>query len=228
MSGCPPPTSRPRSTDSGSSRAGRQVSSGTPPGIHGIALAGLLFNLTAGFSIFALLRIPWHGEAPDEIRRSLVLALVAWAFTFIVIRRFRPFITNGRFPPRRWWAALLLGASFAVLLWHPHQDPAEQATLAIGFLIRWCLLAGEIREMREMDRRRLCLPSLAARIRFGITMITGAVIPLLLLANLAPGGWLILVSFLLTAFSQWTAIAEMHYHLSRPRETGGDALPVPA
>ena len=185
-------------------------------GIQGISLAGLFFNLTAGFTVCLLLRLPWAGNARDEMLHSAIALGIAWGVAWLGIRAYRPFFTVATFPKRRIAAILLVGVSLAALVWYPHFDLAEHAALIVGLLIRWGLFAGELREIREMDRNHAGLPSAAARMRLGITSVTGIVLPLLWMLHWGPAFWLLLLSFLLTVFSQWTAMAEMHYRLADP------------
>jgi hypothetical protein len=86
--------------------------------------------------------------------------------------------------------------------------PILPVALVAGLVLRWGLYLLETRDLVLADRRRLALPSLATRLRRGITWLTGALIPLLVFSGLPPVP-LLTLSFALTAFNQWTVACEL-------------------
>jgi hypothetical protein len=110
-------------------------------------------------------------------------------------------------PLRRLLSCLLLGSSLVAVPWHAEALPFFPAVVGAGFVSRWWLYSLETRDLVVADRQRLALPCLATRLRRAITWITGAVIPLLVFSGL-PASPLLLLSFGLTVFSQWTVAEE--------------------
>jgi hypothetical protein len=109
---------------------------------------------------------------------------------------------------RRLLSCILIGSSLVAIPWHAQGLGLFPLAAVAGFVVRWWLYLLETRDLIVADRRRLALPCLATRLRRSITWITGAVIPLLILAGL-PGVPLLALSFGLTAFSQWTSACEL-------------------
>jgi fatty acid desaturase len=105
-------------------------------------------------------------------------------------------------------SVLLLGASLAGLVWVG--KPFAIVPLLCGFILRWILYVDEVKEIRNLDRLKVGLPPASARIRLAITYITGAFIPLLVLKGVPPFIPLV-IAFLLTALSQWSAACEQLY-----------------
>jgi hypothetical protein len=181
---------------------------------HGFALTRLATNLGLGlvpFLLFAILHpaIPYHQKAA----RGMCLALLIGTYLFFRIA-VAPVV---RFPRPIWHrllSCLLLGSSLAAIPWKILGYPLAIAIISVGFSIRWILYATETWELRMEDARKAPSPCLATRIRRGITFITGALIPLLMLAGL-PVIPLLILSFLLTAMCQWSAACETHVN-SRP------------
>lgn len=85
--------------------------------------------------------------------------------------------------------------------------PNSIAIITLSFSIRWMLYAVETWELRMEDLHKGPMPSLATRIRRGITFITGALIPLLIFTGL-PVVPLLGFSFILTTLGQWSAACE--------------------
>jgi hypothetical protein len=186
--------------------------------VHRSAAALLAANFGIGLLPFVLLAgfhpaIRWHCAFPLAISFAAAL-LVSW---FIAPDR-RVLWLPGVPLARRLPACLLLGASLAAILWKQQDFPLAAMVISLGFGLRWLLFALESLELHRADQRRLPLPCAATRIRRGCTMITGAFIPLLLLAGF-PCLPLLWISFILTLFCQWTIGGESCHALANHRFT---------
>lgn len=175
------------------------------PSPHRNALARVSANLAFGLAPFALITglhpaIPPDAAVPTWLCQ-LASILIAGCLNLGAAD------TRPGTPLRRILSCLLLGSSVAALSWNAGSLPFFPAVMAIGFVCRWWLYLLETRDLRIADRRRLALPCLATRLRRGVTWITGAAIPLLVAIGLPPFA-LLLLSFVLTAFSQWTVAGE--------------------
>jgi hypothetical protein len=176
--------------------------------VHRPAAAFVAANLGIGLIPFLLL-----AACHPSIRWQMVLPLgISLLFSCGLSWLLAPRTGFLRFPNqapfRRLPACLLLGSSFAAIPWKQQSLPLATFILAAGFGIRWWLFALETVDLRRDDQRRQPLPCAATRIRRTCTMITGAVIPLLLLAGL-PWASLLWISFGLTLFCQWTVAGEI-------------------
>lgn len=178
------------------------------PSFQWVALNRLGTQLCLGlmpFIVFALA----HPDIPDHQKTSfgMALTLVSGLYLFL---RFNRKTTNCMSRPVWQWSlsCLLVGSSFAAIPWKIFGFPLSIAVITLGFSIRWMLYAVETWELRIEDSQKAPMPCLATRIRRGITFITGALIPLLILAGL-PVVPLLILSFLLTALGQWSAACEM-------------------
>lgn len=187
--------------------------------VHRIALSLMATNLAIGLVPFGLLAvlhpaIALNGTIP--IWLCLILALA----TAGAVSSAPDACEEGALPIRpagfhRTLSCLLLGSSLAAIPWKLQEFSCSLGIILIGFSIRWLLYALESWDLRMADLRKQPLPCLATRIRRGITLITGALIPLMILAGL-PTVPLLATSFILTAFSQWTAACEAcHAHLAQ-------------
>jgi hypothetical protein len=175
------------------------------PSPHRNALARVSANLAFGLSPFALIA-GLHPAIPPDAAVPTWLCLLA-SFSIAGCLNLGAADTRPGTPLRRLLSCLLLGSSLAALSWDAGSLPFFPAVVATGFVCRWWLYFLETRDLRIADHRRLALPCLATRLRRGITWITGAAIPLLVAIGLPPFA-LLLLSFVLTAFSQWTVAGE--------------------
>lgn len=179
---------------------------------HRHATAYLAANLGIGLIPFVLMAvchpfIRWHSALPLAICLAFALAL-----SWLLAPRAGFLRMPGLAPMRRLLACLLLGFSLAAIPWKHQSLPFATFILAAGFGIRWWLFALETMDLRRADRQHQPLPCAATRIRRTCTIITGALIPLLLLAGL-PCTPLLWISFGLTLFCQWTVVGEICHSL---------------
>lgn len=117
-------------------------------------------------------------------------------------------------------SCMLLGSSLVAIFWKILGLPSSFYIIFIGFAIRWILYIMETIKLRAEDLRRRPMPCLSTQIRRRITFVTGALIPLLLVAG-SPAVPLLSISFVLTAFSQWSAACEILFQTLR------QDLPIP-
>ena len=178
--------------------------------VHRSATALLAANLGLGLVPFVLLAflhpsIRWQGALAPGI--CLVTALSA---AWILMPDMKFHSAPGQSPLRRLWAGLLLGASLTAIPWKQHYPPFGTAVICMGFALRWWLFALETLEIRRADRRCQPLPSFSTRGRRICTLITAAIIPLLMLSSVSslPLLW---ISFVLTLLCQWTVGGETCY-----------------
>lgn len=184
--------------------------------VHRSAAALLAANLGIGLLPFVLLAglhpaIRWQGAVPLSICLAVAL-LGSWCIA--PDRRVLWF--SGVPLARRLPACLLLGSSFAAIPWKQQGFPLAALVISLSLGLRWLLFALESLELRRADQRRLPLPCAATRIRRGCTMITGALIPALLLLGF-PCLPLLWISFILTLFCQWTVGGETCHALANHR-----------
>lgn len=125
--------------------------------------------------------------------------------------------------PRRLLGGILLGSSLAAVLWKSLVIGNASWLVVTGLCVRWYLFGTESIRLRREDRRKMERPSAATQTRRGITLITGLLIPIILLAGAPPLPWLWL-SFLLTLFCQWTIAAECCHAMTM--ESGADLQPL--
>jgi len=175
------------------------------PSPHRNALARVSANLAFGLAPFALIA-GLHPAIPPDAAVTTWLWLLA-SFSIAGCLNLGAGDTRLGTPLQRLLSCLLLGSSVAALSWDAESLPFFPAVMATGFICRWWLYLVETRDLRMADHRRLALPCLATRLRRRITWITGAAIPLLLAIG-SPPFPLLLLSFALTAFSQWTVAGE--------------------
>lgn len=184
--------------------------------VHRSATALLAANLGLGLLPFLLLAIchpAIHGRGMIPMGIGLASLLAA---ALLISPRPQLLLESGPPPARRALACLLLGASLAGIPWKQHGLPLANAVIATGFGIRWLLFTVETLELRNADQHHLPLPCPATRIRRACTLVTGAVIPLLLLVGF-PCLPLLWISFLLTLFCQWTIGGETFHSLANHR-----------
>ena len=171
---------------------------------HWSALARVSTNLAFGLVPFTLFAGLYPGSADASL--PILLYLLA-AIAIAGCLNLGPADSHPGTPFRRLLSCLLLGSSLAALPWHAGSLPFFPAVVGTGFAIRWWLYLLETRDLVVADRQGLALPCFATRLRRAITWITGAVIPILVFSEL-PAFPLLLLSFALTAFSQWTVAEE--------------------
>jgi hypothetical protein len=172
------------------------------------ALTRVTGNLVFGVAPFALLA-GLHPAVPAKDAAVVWMCLfgtAALAGCLHLGKRQVPLETGPVF--RRLLSCILIGSSLAAIPWHAQGLGLFPVAAGAGFVARWWLYLLETRDLIVADRRRLALPCLATRLRRSITWITGAIIPLLVLAGL-PGVPLLTLSFVLTAFSQWISACEL-------------------
>jgi hypothetical protein len=172
---------------------------------HRNALARVSTNLSFGLVPFALVAGLHPVVAADAALPTWLCLLASFAAAGCLTLGTREVIPAS--PLRRLLACLLLGSSLVAIPWNLQSLPFFPAALGIGFVSRWGLYALETRDLVVADRAHLALPCLATRLRRVLTWITGAAIPLLVLSGL-PSGPLLVLSFGLTVFSQWTVVGE--------------------
>jgi hypothetical protein len=178
------------------------------PSFQWVALRRLGTQLSLGLIPFILFALA-HPDIPHQHKTTLAICLALLGGIHLLLRLTRE--STSRFPRPIWHqllSCLLVGSSFAAIPWKMLGFPLSIAVITIGFSIRWMLYAVETWELRIEDSRKAPMPCLATRIRRGITFISGALIPLLILAGL-PIIPLLGLSFVLTALSQWSASCEM-------------------
>ena len=186
----------------------------TAPSPHRIAFVQVATNLALGTVSFLLLAL-LHPEVPirDAGPSVLTLTVAVAVAIFLIASTGEP---DWSPPPvrfavvRRGLSCLLLGSSLIAVPWNLQGLPCFPWVVAIGFGSRWLLYGLESLDLRAADRGREALPCFATRLRRTITWITGAAIPLLVLAGL-PGQPLLLTSFFLTVFAQWTIPGEIFH-----------------
>lgn len=184
--------------------------------VHRSAAALLAANLGIGLLPFVLLAgfhpaIRWQGAIPLGV--CLATALLGSCF---IAPDPRVLWSSGVPLARRLPACLLLGASLAAIPWKQQGFPLAAMIISLGLGLRWLLFAVESLELRRADHHRLPLPCAATRIRRGCTMITGAIIPALLVLGF-PCLPLLWISFILTLFCQWTVGGETCHALANHR-----------
>lgn len=183
--------------------------------VHRSATALLAANIGLGLLPFLLLAgchpaIRGRGAVP------LGISLASLMTAALLIAPPRQVLKPGIPPTRRALACLLLGASLAAIPWKQQNLPLCGAVISTGFGIRWLLFLLETLDLRKADRHHQPLPCAATRIRRSCTLVTGAVIPLLLLAGF-PCLPLLWISFILTLFCQWTVGGETCHALANHR-----------
>jgi hypothetical protein len=176
-----------------------------------VSLARLTVNLGLGTAVFGFALLTQPSTTALQAMPTCVVALIAMACGwFLNLRNFPlllPEIYHGRIF-RRFLAVILIGSSLAAFIWSLQQIPEVIFPIVIGFIARWIIYLLELQDIRVCDRRKVGLPPLTARLRLWITVSTGFVIPALVLLQL-PGPPLLLLSFLLTSFAQWSATCEI-------------------
>jgi len=173
-----------------------------------VALNRLFRQLCLGLTPFILCALV-HPDIPRHQKTSLSMALMLFGGSYLFLRLNQETTNRFKHPVWRWsLSCLLVGSSFAAIPWKLFGFPLSMSVIALGFSIRWMLYAVETWELRIEDTQKAPMPCLATRIRRGITFITGALIPLLILAGL-PVVPLLILSFFLTAIGQWSVACEM-------------------
>jgi hypothetical protein len=186
----------------------------TAPSPHRTAFMRVATNLALGTVPFALLSILYPGVPIRDAGPGLLSLTIAATLALLLIASTRE--TELGSPPvrfaatRRCLSCLLLGSSLIVVPWNFQGLPCLSWAVAMGFGSRWLLYGLESMDLRAADRGREALPCFATRLRRMITWITGAVIPLSVLVG-CPALPLLLISFFLTLFAQWTAMGEVLY-----------------
>lgn len=194
-----------------------------PSSPHRNAVARVSTNLAFGLSAFTLFA-GLHPAMPADAALPTLLYLLA---AIAIAGCLNPGTDDSHSgtPFRRLLSCLLLGSSLAALPWHTGALPFFPFIMGTGFVSRWWLHLLETRDLVTADRHRLALPCLATRLRRTITWITGAAIPLLILSGLPPFP-LLLLSFGLTVFSQWTVAEEAFWApVSRNRTDARIVIP---
>lgn len=184
--------------------------------VHRSTTALLAANLGLGLLPFLLLA-SCHPAIRGRGALSLGISLASlMAAALMIAPQPRQLLKSGVPPGRRALACLLLGASLAAIPWKQQNLPLAGTVISTGFGIRWLLFALETLDLRKADRHRQPLPCAATRIRRACTLVTGALIPLLLLAGF-PCPPLLWISFILTLFCQWTVGGETCHALASHR-----------
>jgi hypothetical protein len=174
------------------------------------ALSRVATNLALGLLPFGLLAA-FHPAVDSRVTAPIWLCLVLSLAIAGAFPEAPP--TRGdtlRMNFHRALSCLLLGSSFAAIPWKIHEFTSAPGVVLTSLSIRWLLYALEAWELRLADLRKHPPPCLATRIRRAITLVTGCLIPLLILIGL-PVIPLLALSFILTAFSQWTVACENHH-----------------
>ena len=190
------------------------------PSFKRAALSRMAANLSMGMLPFILLGLV-HPQIPFRQLTPLWVCLFAPAIVSVTLWALGvPPAGVSRPVWHHMLSCLLLGGSLAVIPWALLGLPSSLAVMLAGFSIRWILYACETWELRQEDLRKKPAPCTATRIRRAITFITGAAIPILIIAGLSTIP-LLGVSFVLTAFSQWSVACESLL------QSGSDALRMP-
>jgi hypothetical protein len=171
-------------------------------------IAQVVAQLAIGLAPFTLLAGLHPSLATGQADSSWLCLTVAASLACLLSREGQA----GNLPStpllRRLAGSLLLGGSLIAIPWAAQELPILPMALLAGSALRWGLYLLETRELILAERQRLALPSLSTRLRRGITWVTGALIPLLVFSGLQAVPLLIL-SFTLTAFNQWTVACEL-------------------
>jgi hypothetical protein len=183
----------------------------TTSSVFRASLSRTSWNIAVGTAVFGFVLLLIPAAPPSHAVPTLVAALIAAVCArSLAVRSFRPpppVVCHGRIL-RKPLSVILIGSSLVAVLWSSGGIPWLALPIALGFLSRWILYVLEIQDVRLCDLRKIGLPPLATRVRLWITLITGALIPALILLG-APASPLLLLSFVLTGFSQWSVTCEL-------------------
>lgn len=135
---------------------------------------------------------------------SLVTGMIALAFVTLATHRNQPPIIQ---TSRHMHGCALLGASLAAALWQALGMRHTLVLILLGMCIRWYLYGSETLQLHRADQNKEPRPSAATHTRRWVTLVTGALIPLIVLGGASPHIWL-WISFGLTFFCQWTIASE--------------------
>lgn len=193
-----------------------------PTWVFRASLARTIWNLAIGTAVFGTLMLMHPaisaGRAMPTVAAAFVILACGWILNVRDFSLTPPEIYHAR-AFRRPLAVILMGSSLVAFLWSCQKIPGVIFPITVGFLARWIIYLLEILDIRVCDRRKIGLPPLTARIRLWITLITGLVIPLLVLLRL-PGPPLLLLSFILTSLAQWAATCEIAVNSAPPLPAG--------
>lgn len=194
----------------------------TPTLIFRAALAQITWNMGIGTAVFGFLLFLHPAVPAVRAIPTLVPAFIAMGCgNRLAVPGFSlpsPEVFHGRLF-RRQLSVTLIGSSLVAFLWSTQKIPWIVFPIVLGFLSRWILYILEVRDIHLCDLRKIGLPPLATRIRLWITLITGALIPTLVLLEF-PAPPFLLLSFFLTCFTQWSAICEIALDSTRPLQSG--------
>jgi hypothetical protein len=186
--------------------------------VYRASLARTTWNLAVGTAVFGMLMLMHPAisaiRTAPTLTAALIILVCGWFLDVRDLSLTPPVVYHAR-AFRRPLAIMLIGSSLVAFLWSCQKIPGVIIPIALGFLARWIIYLLEIQDIRICDRRKIGLPPLSARIRLRITLITGLVIPILVLLRL-PGPPLLLLSFLLTYLAQWLATCEIAVNSASP------------
>lgn len=183
----------------------------SPALIFRASFARMIWNMAVGTALFGMMILMHPAASAMRALPTLTAALVAlacgWGFNVRGFSLTPPEVCHGRVF-RRPLGVILIGSAMVAFLWSCQGIPWVGLPIALGFIARWILYILEIQDIRVCDRRKIGLPPLTARIRLWITLVTGLVIPVLVLLGLSAPP-LLLLSFFLTCLAQWSVTCEI-------------------
>ena len=178
--------------------------------IYRIALAVVARNLSLGIFAVMFFAMLMPSISLKEMLIPCFCLVTSFSAGIIFAYGAGEYSMDQRFGFIRLVSALLLGSSLMAIVWKSQELPHALEIIVLSFSIRWLLYIIESVNLRRADMQHQPLPSQATRIRRWITFVTGALIPGLILMGVANIPLLIL-SFSLTAFSQWAIACEGIY-----------------
>jgi hypothetical protein len=165
------------------------------------AAVHVLGHLAIGFNAASLCLF----LLPEAERISTASAWLVLNLAWILLER-KPALDR-RPTARQIASALLSGSSLAAILWCATDTPIRWLPFILGLSLRWLFFVSEKSEIRDLDLRKISLPSHSTLIRLSITWMIGGIIPLLILLGTPPRTPLIF-SCALTLLSQWALSCE--------------------
>lgn len=185
--------------------------------VYRIAAARVAINVSLGILPLLLLALTMPGIHPGQTLSLWLCLAVTIIISQVIAMDAEPQPAAPPFGFLRITSCLLLGTSLMAIFWKAHAFPHAFQIMVSSFCIRWLLYFIETRELHRADHKREPLPSVATRIRRGITFITGGAIPALIFLG-APAVPSLSLSFILTALSQWAISCEAIRNQASPTQ----------
>lgn len=186
---------------------------------HAYAAVMVIGQTGAGLALITALAIGAQKMPQPHLLFLVVMALCMSASALWLQRK------NQHYPPliqnsQHLLCSILLGISLAAALW-PLLGFAHTSWLILaGMGLRWYLYGAETFFLHRADRNKEPSPSAATHSRRWVTLVTGALIPLIILFGSSPQRWL-WISFILTCFCQWTIASERCHHCAQAFGSSG-------